>query len=153
MFLVRGLFHLDFAIRILVWISPISMRATCLAHPASFHIIPIYVEQQKLLLNFSSFNSLQPPITSNRSSPNILYYIVARMWRLYKTGIGFTTVFIGLQVSYTLTIEPFTIQLTLTTESQLLLSFSRAQVLLQTQMALTGHQLTLLYPSSQLTVN
>jgi hypothetical protein len=36
------------------------------------------------------------------------------------------------------------LQLTLTTESQLLPSLSRAQDLLQTQLALTGHQLTLL---------
>jgi hypothetical protein len=39
--------------------------------------------------------------------------------------------------------------LTLTTESQLLLSFFRAQDLLQTQLALIGHQLTL-QPSSHL---
>jgi hypothetical protein len=35
-------------------------------------------------------------------------------------------------------------QLTLTTELQILLSLSRAQDLLQTQLALTGHQLTFL---------
>jgi hypothetical protein len=62
------------------------------------------------------------------------------MWRLYKTGFGLTTAFIGSQVSYTLTTET----LTITIESQLLLSLFRAQDLLQTQLALTGHQLTLL---------
>jgi hypothetical protein len=41
------------------------------------------------------------------------------------------------------------LQLTLTTESQLLPSLFRAQDLLQTQLALTGHQLTVL-PSSAL---
>jgi hypothetical protein len=74
------------------------------------------------------------------------------MWRLYKTGIGLTTGFIGLHThnySYTLITEP----LTITTESQLLLSLFRAQDLLQTQLALTGHQLTLLDSSPQLTVN
>jgi hypothetical protein len=40
--------------------------------------------------------------------------------------------------------NPLQLQLTLTTESQLLLSFSRAQDLLQTQLALTCHQPTLL---------
>jgi hypothetical protein len=66
------------------------------------------------------------------------------MWRLYKTGIGLTTGFIGSQHSYT---QPslLQLQLTLTTESQLLLSLFRAQDLLQTQLALTGQQLTLLY--------
>jgi hypothetical protein len=44
---------------------------------------------------------------------------------------------------------PLQLQLTLTTESQLLLSFFRAQDLLQTQLALTGNQLTL-QPSSHL---
>jgi hypothetical protein len=45
------------------------------------------------------------------------------------------------------------LQLTLTTESQLLLSLFRVQDILQTQLALSGHQLTLLDSSPQLTVN
>jgi hypothetical protein len=72
------------------------------------------------------------------------------MWRLYKTGIGLTTGFIR---SHTVThLQPslLQLQLTLTTESQLLLSLFRAQDLLQTQMALTGHQLTLLYSEGSL---
>jgi hypothetical protein len=71
------------------------------------------------------------------------------MWRLYNTGIGLTTGFIGLQVSYT---QPslLQLQLTLTNESQLLLSLFRAQDLLQTQLALTGHQLTILYSEDSL---
>jgi hypothetical protein len=77
------------------------------------------------------------------------------VWRLYKMGIGLTTGFIG---SHTVTVYTLLqlltvhyntcrfflqLQLTLTTESQLLLSFFRAQDLLQTQLALTGHQLPL----------
>jgi hypothetical protein len=69
--------------------------------------------------------------------------IMSRIRRLYKTGFGLTTGFIGSQVSYTQS-NILQLQLTLTTESQLLLSLSRAQDLLQTQLALTGHQLTLL---------
>jgi hypothetical protein len=75
------------------------------------------------------------------------------MWRLYKTGIGLTTGFIGSQYSYTLKPSLLQLQLTLTTESQLRLSLFRTQDLLQTQLALTGHQLTLLDSSPQLTVN
>jgi hypothetical protein len=94
---------------------------------------------------------------------NYSHIIVACSWRLYKTGIGLTTGFIGshsytqLQCidSYSFTVHCSTcrvflqLQLTLTTESQFLLSFSRAQDLLQTQLALTGHQPTL-QPSSHL---
>jgi hypothetical protein len=61
---------------------------------------------------------------------------------IIRRVFGLTTGFIGSQVSYTLTTESLTIKLTLTTESQLLLSLFRAQDLLQTQLALTGHQLT-----------
>jgi hypothetical protein len=68
---------------------------------------------------------------------------------LYNAGIGLKIGFIGSQYSYTLKTE----SLTITTESQLLLSLFRAQDLLQTQLALTGHQLTLLDSSPQLTVN
>jgi hypothetical protein len=70
--------------------------------------------------------------------------ILSGVRRLYKRGIGLTTGFIELQVSYTQQ-SLLQLQLTLTTESQLLLSLFRAQDLLQTQLALTGHQRTLLY--------
>jgi hypothetical protein len=64
-----------------------------------------------------------------------------------RRGIGLSTKFIGSQSITHLQPSLLQLQLTLTTESQLLLSFSRAQDLLQTQLALTGHQLTL-QPSS-----
>jgi hypothetical protein len=71
---------------------------------------------------------------------------LTHVWRLYKTGFGLTTGFIGLHsVTHNQSqLCLLQLQLTLTTESQLLLSLSRAQDLLQTQLAHTGHQLNLL---------
>jgi hypothetical protein len=81
--------------------------------------------------------------------------IVARMWRLYETWYWIDNWIYWITHSYTLTTE----SLTITTdshnccESLLLLSLFRAQDLLQTKLAPTGHQLTLLDSSPQLTVN
>jgi hypothetical protein len=90
--------------------------------------------------------------------PEERFNIVARMWRLYETGIGLTTGFIGSHTvthNYsvdTLTASQFTIVLAESPYnynwlSQL--SLFRAEDLLQTQLALTGHQLTL-QPNSHL---
>jgi hypothetical protein len=83
------------------------------------------------------------------------------MWRLYKTGIGLKTGFIGSHTVthsysvYTLHSQ-FTIVLAESSYNYIWLSqlsLFRAQDLLQTQLALTVHQLTLLDSSPQLTVN
>jgi hypothetical protein len=69
--------------------------------------------------------------------------IVARTATIYMTGYWIDNWIYWITINYTQP-SPLQLQLTLTTESQLLLSLFRAQDLLQTQLALTGHQLTLL---------
>jgi hypothetical protein len=86
-------------------------------------------------------------------SPHTSINSVARICGDYiRRGIGLTAGFIGSQSITHLQQSLLQLQLTLTTESQLMLSLFRAQDLLQTQLALTGHQLTLLDSSPQLTV-
>jgi hypothetical protein len=109
------------------------------------------------------FSSVQPTVMSLTTQITFPYRLnfVARTQRLYKTGIGLTTRFIGSHTVthnysvYTLHSQ-FTIVLAECSYNYnwlLQLSLFRAQDLLQTQQALTGHQLTLLDSSPQLTVN
>jgi hypothetical protein len=108
---------------------------------------------------FNHFKKDPFPI-SQRENVQI-YNIVARMWRLYKTGIGLPTGFMGSHtVTHNYSVYTLHSQFTrVLAESSYnynwlsQLSLFRAQDLLQTQLALTGHQLTLLDSSPQLTVN